>query len=135
MQGPTGKKEHMQAPIKNITVGLEHVFNVLTSKLSPTVRDEVKAVGHRLVHGGQLASSVVLDDNAKAELQRAATFAPLHNPAQLAAVQDCESFFDDRTQVRVRMHLYIGDLSFVLSMYCTRRKGISEVSVHSGWSV
>jgi acetate kinase len=89
----------MQAPVKNMKVGLEHVFHVLMSKLSPNVRDEVKAVGHRVVHGGRLASSVVLDDYALKEVKRAAMFAPLHNPAQLAGIEACDDFFPGRAQV------------------------------------
>jgi acetate kinase len=85
--------------VKSVKAGLEHVFNVLASKWSQTARDEVQAVGHRVVHGGTLASSMILDVDAKAEVKRAATFAPLHNPAQLAGIEACEDFFPGRTQV------------------------------------
>ena len=95
----------MQAPVNSVKVGLEHVFNVLTTKLSPTVRDEVQSVGHRVVHGGQFGSSVILDDAAKAEVKRAATFAPLHNLAQLTGIEACEDFFPGRTQVPDLLHL------------------------------
>ena len=97
----------MQAPVKNIKVGLQHVFNVLTTELSPTVRDEVQAVGHRVVHGGKFGSSVIMNDAAKAEVKRAATFAPLHNPAQLATIDECEDFSPGRTQVLSLPHLRI----------------------------
>jgi acetate kinase len=69
--------------------------------VSSSIVDDVKAVGHRIVHGGHLASSTVLNSEAKAELHRATMFAPLHNPANLKGVEACEAFFPGRSQVNI----------------------------------
>jgi acetate kinase len=49
VQGADGKPETMQAPLRTIATGLEHTFQILTNKLSSSVKEEVKAVGHRIV--------------------------------------------------------------------------------------
>lgn len=59
-------------------------------------------MGHRVVHGGALDASTILTPDARAEVQRAAMFAPLHNAAHLTGVDACEAFFSGRPQVRQR---------------------------------
>jgi hypothetical protein len=86
-------------PLPDHTTGLKHVFSFLREKMSATIVEDVKAVGHRIVHGGHLASSAVLDSKAKAEINRAAMFAPLHNPANLKGLEASEAFFPGRAQV------------------------------------
>lgn len=67
--------------------------------MSSTIAEEVKACGHRIVHGGTLGSSCLLDADTKAEVQRASMFAPLHNPTQLHGVAECLKVFPHAPQV------------------------------------
>ena len=87
-------------PLKDHKTGLEYSFDILKDRVSSGIADEVAAIGHRVVHGGNLTESVLFDDESKAEVLRAALFAPLHNRANLGGVSACEAFFPGRPQVR-----------------------------------
>lgn len=52
---------------------------------------EISAVGHRVVHGGELfKSSVKIDENVKEAIKQCFDLAPLHNPANLIGIEACE---------------------------------------------
>ena len=53
--------------------------------------DEIGAVGHRVVHGGEkLSASVLIDENVKAIIEECFDLGPLHNPANLKGIVECE---------------------------------------------
>ena len=55
---------------------------------------EVKAIGHRVVHGGEkITNPVILDDTAKAIIKDCFSIAPLHNPPNLIGIEACEAVF------------------------------------------
>lgn len=101
LQGATSGKETAQVPIEDHSVGLKHTFELLKEKVSASIADDVKAVGHRVVHGGSFSESVAFDKDSLAEIERAAVFAPLHNPANISGVRAAQAFFPGRTQVGV----------------------------------
>ena len=52
--------------------------------------DEIGAVGHRVVHGGEkLSASVLIDENVKAIIEECFDLGPLHNPANLKGIVEC----------------------------------------------
>lgn len=54
--------------------------------------EEIDAIGHRVVHGGEsFQHSVLVTQEVKKEIQRLAELAPLHNPANLIGIEACES--------------------------------------------
>src|SRR6266446_5525487 len=55
--------------------------------LQPRLRNSVKAVAHRVVHGGQLNRAVIVDADVLAQIEKAGEFAPLHNPPALAVIR------------------------------------------------
>ena len=56
--------------------------------------DEISAVGHRVVHGGeQLKNSVIITDDILSEIERVSELAPLHNPAGLQGIRACGEVF------------------------------------------
>lgn len=62
--------------------------------------DEIKAVGHRIVHGGNLySSSVVMNDRVIHEIENISDLAPLHNPANLIGVRAFEKAIPTAVQV------------------------------------
>lgn len=62
--------------------------------------DEIKAVGHRIVHGGNLySSSVVMNDRVIHEIENISDLAPLHNPANLIGVRAFEKAIPSAIQV------------------------------------
>ena len=65
-------------------------------------REEIAAVGHRVVHGGErVGGAVVVDARVKAIIDACATLAPLHNPPNLRGIEACEDHFPRAVQVAV----------------------------------
>ncbi len=60
----------------------------------PELLASIKAIGHRIVHGGEkYTQSVVIDDSVLKGIEEAAAFAPLHNPAHLIGIQEAFAAF------------------------------------------
>lgn len=85
-------------PVVNLPVGSLSVTQVLDQMLFELANrglcrlDELLAVGHRVVHGGdEYSSSVIIDDNVIRTIGKMAVFAPLHNPANLEGITHCRS--------------------------------------------
>jgi len=62
---------------------------------------QVEAVGHRVVHGGDMTHSVVVDDGVLETIRRCAVLAPLHNPPNLAGLAAASHMLPGRPQVAV----------------------------------
>ncbi len=54
----------------------------------------LRAVGHRVVHGGELTDHSLIDDRVQSAIERAASFAPIHNPPALAVIRHARQWFD-----------------------------------------
>ncbi len=64
--------------------------------------DEISAVGHRVVHGGELFSkSVIITDEVKKAIEACNELAPLHNPPNLIGINACEKLMPNTKQVAV----------------------------------
>ncbi|MGC7559604.1 acetate kinase [Pasteurella sp. PK-2025] len=62
--------------------------------LDPSLKDEIVAIGHRIVHGGEkFTSSVVITDEVVQGIKDAVQFAPLHNPAHLIGIEEAFKMF------------------------------------------
>lgn len=102
---PTGKdkfEKHM--PIADHTTGISLVLEALTDAIHGVIADlaEVKAVGHRVAHGGEFfKSSVVVDEQAKENIRSLFEIAPLHNPANLEGILSIEKVLPGIPQVAV----------------------------------
>ncbi|MEN8117811.1 MAG: acetate kinase [Bacteroidota bacterium] len=98
------KKTKETFPIPNHTVGLKRVAELLTDPKIGVIANpsEIKAVGHRLVHGGEtFTKTVVITDQVKAKVKELFPLAPLHNPANLTGVEVAEEVFPHATQIGV----------------------------------
>ena len=88
-----GEKEVTEAPMPTHTEAIQLVLDALTNEKTGVIKslDEVGAVGHRLVHGGEkFACSVVITDEVVAAVEACNDLAPLHNPANLIGVDACK---------------------------------------------
>ena len=88
-----GEKEVTDAPMPTHTEAIQLVLDALTNEKTGVIKslDEVGAVGHRLVHGGEkFACSVVITDEVIAAVEECNDLAPLHNPANLIGVDACK---------------------------------------------
>lgn len=64
--------------------------------------DEINAIGHRLVHGGEkIAESVVIDDHVIDVLKECTDLAPLHNPAGIIGIEACKKVMPGKPMVGV----------------------------------
>lgn len=90
--------------IPNHTVGLKRVAELLTDKEIGVIADpsEIKAVGHRVVHGAEtFTKTVVITDEVKDKVRQLFPLAPLHNPANLTGIEVAEEVFPNATQIAV----------------------------------
>ena len=64
--------------------------------------DEISAVGHRVVHGGEnYKESVVINDEVKANIEECFNVTPLHNPANMIGIKACEELMPNTPMVAV----------------------------------
>lgn len=101
---PNGEKKILEKDIPEHTVGVEFILNTLISPEYGAIKslDEINAVGHRMVHGGEKFSKSVLLDNEVLEAFTACNdLAPLHNPANLKGVNAISAILPNIPQVGV----------------------------------
>lgn len=98
------EKEITVSPMPTHTQAIKLVLNALTNEHSGVIKslDEVDAVGHRIVHGGEnfTTSTLLTEDTLKA-IEDCNDLAPLHNPANLIGVAACKELMPDTPMVGV----------------------------------
>lgn len=102
---PTGKEKYeLLRPIPDHTTGIRLVLEALTDPSHGVIAslDEVKAVGHRVAHGGEFfPQSCIVDEDVKEKIRSLFEIAPLHNPANLEGVLSIEKVLPGIPQVTV----------------------------------
>ena len=99
-----GSKKVIEQEIPEHTVGVELIFKVLTDPVEGALKslDELDAVGHRMVHGGEkFAKSVILTPEVIEAFKACNDLAPLHNPANLKGVDAVTALLPKIPQVGV----------------------------------
>ena len=99
-----GEKNVSEKAMPTHTEAIQFVIDALTDADTGVVKslDEIGAVGHRVVHGGEkFAKSVVVTPEVKAAIAECNDLAPLHNPANLIGIKACESLMPGTPQVVV----------------------------------
>ncbi|MCC5940521.1 MAG: acetate kinase [Balneolaceae bacterium] len=79
--------------VANHSDALQEIMNYLLDESNEFIKspDDIKAVGHRVVHGGEMfKDSVLIDDVVKDAIEQAFDLAPLHNPPNLKGIQAAE---------------------------------------------
>ncbi len=88
-----GEKEISDLDMPTHKQAIQYVINALTNEKTGVIKslDEIGAVGHRLVHGGEkfACSTLITEDVIKA-VEECSDLAPLHNPANLIGVRACQ---------------------------------------------
>ena len=108
-----GEKRKIDEPINNHEEGIKLVLAQLTHPEYGVISslDEIGAVGHRVVHGGEYFShSVPVDADVEAKVEELCALAPLHNPAALVGYR---SFRDALPECK---HTFVFDTAFHQSM-------------------
>ncbi|MDE7287528.1 MAG: acetate kinase, partial [Lachnospiraceae bacterium] len=99
-----GTKQEMETPMKDHTQAVELVLHALTDTKTGVVKslDEIGAVGHRIVHGGEdFASSTLITDEVMKAIEKCNDLAPLHNPANLIGIRACMELMPETPMVAV----------------------------------
>ena len=99
-----GEKVKSEVDMPNHTKAVQLVIEKLTDPQVGVIAslDEIDAVGHRIVHGGEkFATSVVLDDEVLEAIEQCNDLAPLHNPANLIGINSCREIMPSVPMVGV----------------------------------
>jgi len=102
---PAGKsKITTKVDMPDHTAAVKYVIANLTDASVGVVTslDEIDAIGHRIVHGGEeFANSVILDDTVIAAIEKCNDLAPLHNPANMIGINSCKEIMPNVPMVAV----------------------------------
>ena len=99
-----GEKVTEEFPMPDHTEAVRLVIEKLTDEKVGVIKslDEIDAVGHRIVHGGEkFASSVIITDEVQNAIEDCNDLAPLHNPANLIGVNSCRAIMPNVPMVAV----------------------------------
>ncbi len=99
-----GEKVVIEKPMRDHSDAISMVLAALTDANHGVISsmDEISAVGHRVVHGGETFNkSVVIDADVKKAVEECIPLAPLHNPANLIGIAACEAAMPNVPQVAV----------------------------------
>jgi acetate kinase len=102
---PKGKdKVQFKRPMDTHKEALDIIFKALVDENHGVIKslDEIDAIGHRTVHGGEaFASSVVINDEVIKKMEENSVLAPLHNPANLIGIRACQEMLPGVPMVAV----------------------------------
>jgi len=102
---PTSKEQVvMERPLKSHTEAIEMVLDALVDEQHGVIEsmNDITAIGHRVVHGGEkFSKSVLIDDEVMKALEDNVDLAPLHNPANIMGIEACKQIMPDKKQVGV----------------------------------
>lgn len=98
------EKYIIKQPMKDHKAAIQLVLGALIDKENGVISsmDEISAVGHRVVHGGEkFKSSVVINEEVKNYIRECFRLAPLHNPANMIGIEACEELMPNTPMVAV----------------------------------
>lgn len=138
---PNGEKKILEKEIPEHTAGIEFILNTLVSPEYGAIQslDEINAVGHRMVHGGErFSESVLLNQEVLDAFTACNDLAPLHNPANLKGVNAVSAILPNVPQVGVfdtAFHQTMPDYAYMYAIpyelyekYGVRRYGFHGTS-------
>ena len=127
-----GEKEVSEKAMPTHTEAIQFVIEALTNPETGVVKslDEIGAVGHRVVHGGEkFASSVVITEEVKKAIEECNDLAPLHNPANLIGITACEKLMPNTPMTAVFDTAFHQTMPEKAYMYAIPKKYYDEYKV------
>ncbi|HUB82284.1 MAG TPA: acetate/propionate family kinase, partial [Bryobacteraceae bacterium] len=136
-----GHRQKLTAPIKDISGGLDYLLRWLVSDQSGIAEirtlADIQAVGHRVVHGGEVfQESVLIDEKVLAGIEECIDLAPLHNPVNLRGIKAVRDLigretpqvavFDTAFHTTIPEHAYL----YALPYHLYRRHKIRRYGFH-----
>ena len=98
------EKYVVEENMKDHKAAMKHVFDALLDPKKGLISslDEINAIGHRVLHGGEeLTDSTIIDGHVKDVIREYVKFGPLHNPANLMGIEACEELVPGKPNVAV----------------------------------
>ena len=136
-----GEKVVIEQAMPDHEVAIRMVLDALTNENYGVIKnlDEIDAIGHRLVHGGEkFTKSVIIDDEVIAGVEECSPLAPLHNPANLIGVRACQAIMPGVPNIGVfdtAFHQTMGPVAYMYGLpyeyyeqYKVRRYGFHGTS-------
>lgn len=136
-----GEKVKIEQPMPEHTVGIQLILNSLVDEQIGCIAslEEIQAVGHRVVHGGEKFNrSVLITPEVKEMIVKCVELAPLHNPANLKGIEAIETALPGVPQVAVfdtAFHQTMPDEAYMYAIpyelyekYAIRRYGFHGTS-------
>ena len=99
-----GKKVEIKKPAYDHKEAIEFTLAQLTNPEYKVIEslEEIEAIGHRVVHGGEIfKESAVIDDKVIEQISECGEFAPLHNPAAVLGMEACKKVMPGKPMVAV----------------------------------
>jgi len=99
-----GEEILWQEDVPDHSRGISLVIDALQDEEKGVLKDmdEINALGHRVVHGGEkFADSVLITSEVVEKIEEVSDLAPLHNPPNLAGIKECQKLMPDKPQVGV----------------------------------
>ena len=136
-----GEKVIIEKSMPEHTVGIQLILDSLVDEKVGCIKslDEIQAVGHRVVHGGEkFSQSVLITPEIKEMIVKCSDLAPLHNPANLKGIEAIETILPGLPQVAVfdtAFHQTMPDYAYMYALpyemydkYAIRRYGFHGTS-------
>ena len=133
-----GQKVTLKGEVLEHQIAIEYILGVLTSEKHGPIAslEEINAVGHRIVHGGEkFNSSMLIDDEVISMIEECIDMAPLHNPPNLAGIKAINELLPEVPQVAVfdtAFHQTMPDYAYMYAIpYSLYKKyGIRRYGFH-----
>ena len=100
----SGREFELTAPMKDHSAAMKYVLDALMDAEHGVIRsiDEIGAVGHRVLHGGdKFTASCIIDQPCMDAIEECIPLGPLHNPANLMGIRACQSVMPGTPMVAV----------------------------------
>jgi len=133
-----GQKVTLKGEVLEHQIAIEYILGVLTSEKHGPIAslEEINAVGHRIVHGGEkFNSSMLIDEEVISMIEECIDMAPLHNPPNLAGIKAINELLPEVPQVAVfdtAFHQTMPDYAYMYAIpYSLYKKyGIRRYGFH-----
>lgn len=135
------EKIQIEAPMPDHSAAVKLVLKYLLDEKLGAIQslDEIAAIGHRVVHGGEkFSKAVLIDDSVLNAIEECNDLAPLHNPANLIGIRACAELMPDVPQAAVfdtAFHQTMPDYAYIYGIpykyyedYKVRRYGFHGTS-------
>lgn len=127
-----GEKEVTEAPMPTHTEAVKMVLEALVNEKTGVLKslDEIDAVGHRIVHGGEaFKKSVVITDEVLKTVEECNDLAPLHNPANIIGINACKELMPNVPMVGVFDTAFHANMPAKAYMYAVPYKYYEDYKV------